>query len=160
KESDLDLIVAGTQDAVLMVESEAKELTEEIMLGAVMHGHKNFQPVIEAIIRLAERAAKEPREMEVADNSALEQQIRDIAEKDLRDAYKIQTKQDRYNRVGEIRAAVVAKLCPEGAENAPSATLVGSVFHELEAKIVRWNILDDGIRIDGRDVKTVRPILS
>ncbi len=160
KESDLDLIVAGTQDAVLMVESEAKELTEEIMLGAVMHGHKNFQPVIEAIIRLAERAAKEPREMEVADNSALEQQIRDIAEKDLRDAYKIQTKQDRYNRVGEIRAAVVAKLCPEGAENAPSATLVGSVFHDLEAKIVRWNILDDGIRIDGRDVKTVRPILS
>jgi polyribonucleotide nucleotidyltransferase len=160
KESDLDLVVAGTQDAVLMVESEAKELSEDVMLGAVMFGHKGFQPVIDAIIRLAEKAAKEPREIEAVDNSALETAIRDIAEKDLRDAYKIQKKTDRYTAVGKIRDAVIAKLCPEGDENAPPANKVSSVFHDLEAKIVRWNILDDGIRIDGRDVKTVRPILS
>jgi polyribonucleotide nucleotidyltransferase len=160
KESDLDLVVAGTQDAVLMVESEAKELSEEVMLGAVMFGHKGFQPVIDAIIRLAEKAAKEPREMEAVDNSALEDEIRKIAEKDLREAYKIQKKTDRYTAVGKIRDTVIAKLSPEGDENAPPATKVGSVFHDLEAKIVRWNILDDGIRIDGRDVKTVRPILS
>jgi polyribonucleotide nucleotidyltransferase len=160
KESDLDLIVAGTQDAVLMVESEAKELSEEIMLGAVMFGHKGFQPVIDAIISLAEKAAKEPRDIAVIDNSALEDKIRKIAEKDLRQAYKIQTKVDRYTAVGKIREKVVAELSPEGDETAPAKTLVSSVFHDLEAKIVRWNILDDGIRIDGRDVKTVRPILS
>jgi polyribonucleotide nucleotidyltransferase len=160
KESDLDLIVAGTGDAVLMVESEAKELSEDIMLGAVMFGHAGFQPVIDAIVRLAEKAAKEPRDIQVADNSALEDKIRKIAEKDLRQAYKIQTKVDRYTAVGKIRDKVVAELSPEGDETAPAKTLVGSVFHDLEAKIVRWNILDDGIRIDGRDVKTVRPILS
>jgi polyribonucleotide nucleotidyltransferase len=160
KESDLDLVVAGTQDAVLMVESEAKELGEDVMLGAVMFGHAGFQPVIDAIIRLAEKAAKEPRDIATVDDSVLEGQIREIAESDLREAYKITRKQDRYARVGEIKKAVVAKLCPEGDENAPSAMKVGGVFKDLEAKIVRLNILDDGIRIDGRDVKTVRPILS
>src|SRR5690606_5110378 len=135
-------------------------LPENVMLGAVMFGHRHFQPVIETIIRLAEKAAKEPRDIETVDNSALEQQIRDIAEKDLREAYKIRVKQDRYGRIDQIRQDVIAKLCPEGDDNAPSATLVGSLFHDLEAKIVRWNILDDGIRIDGRDVKTVRPILA
>ena len=84
-ESQLDLVVAGTADAVLMVESEAKELTEEVMLGAVMFGHRHFQPVIEAIIKLAEKAAKEPRELEVADNSALEKEMLGIVEADLRD---------------------------------------------------------------------------
>jgi polyribonucleotide nucleotidyltransferase len=160
KESDLDLVVAGTQDAVLMVESEAKELAEDVMLGAVMFGHRGFQPVIDAIIRLAEKAAKEPRDIATIDDSALEGQIREIAESDLRDAYKISRKQDRYARVGEIKKAVVAKLCPEGDESAPTAMKVGGVFKDLEAKIVRLNILDEGIRIDGRDVKTVRPILS
>jgi len=158
KDSELDLVVAGTHDAVLMVESEAKELGEDVMLGAVMFGHSHFQPVIEAIIRLAEKAAKEPRELAVADDSALEARIREIAEKDLRDAYKISRKQDRYARVGEIRAKVIETLCPEGVEDAPSPTKVGGVFHDLEAKIVRWNILDEGVRIDGRDLKTVRPI--
>src|SRR6204780_3054811 len=86
-ESNLDLVVAGTQDAVLMVESEAKELPEEGMLGAVMFGHRHFQPVIEAIIRLAEKAAKEPRELAVADNAALETEMRGLVEKDLRAAY-------------------------------------------------------------------------
>src|SRR5215468_7921240 len=88
-ESQLDLVVAGTQDAVLMVESEAKELTEEIMLGAVMFGHRHFQPVIDAIIRLAEKAAKEPREFETPDHSALEQEMLRLVEQDLRAAYAI-----------------------------------------------------------------------
>src|SRR6187431_1439173 len=87
-ESQLNLIVAGTQDAVLMVESEAKELSEEVMLGAVMFGHRHFQPVIEAIIRLAEKAAKEPRDYQPADNSALEAELRGLVEADMRDAYK------------------------------------------------------------------------
>src|SRR6186713_815057 len=100
KESQLDLVIAGTQDAVMMVESEAKELPEEIMLGAVMFGHRHFQPVIEAIIKLAEKAAKEPRELTVIDNKELEQEILGLAEQDLRSAYAISKKQDRYAAVG------------------------------------------------------------
>src|ERR1700760_3728047 len=96
-ESQLDLVVAGTQDAVLMVESEAKELTEEVMLGAVMFGHRHFQPVIDAIIRLAEKAAKEPRELTLPDNAALEKTILGLVEKDLRAAYSIPVKQERQN---------------------------------------------------------------
>src|SRR3954464_13597031 len=96
KESQLDLVVAGTGDAVLMVESEAKELSEEIMLGAVMFGHRHFQPVIEAIIKLAEKAAKEPRDFAIPDLSEIEKVILEIAETDLRNAYKITQKQDRY----------------------------------------------------------------
>src|SRR6202790_504187 len=88
-ESHLDLVVAGTHDAVLMVESEAKELSEEVMLGAVMFGHRHFQPVIQAIIKLAEKAAKEPRELTVADNAALEKEMLGLVEKDLRSAYGI-----------------------------------------------------------------------
>src|SRR6184192_3328826 len=94
-ETRLDLVVAGTADAVLMVESEAKELNEEIMLGAVMFGHRHFQPVINAIIELAEKAAKEPRDVAVTDESALEKQILALIEQDLRKAYAIPVKQDR-----------------------------------------------------------------
>ncbi|MFK8253578.1 polyribonucleotide nucleotidyltransferase [Ancylobacter terrae] len=162
KESALDLVVAGTADAVLMVESEAKELSEEVMLGAVMFGHRHFQPVIEAIIRLAEKAAKEPRDFAQADNSALEAEIRGLAEAELRDAYKIARKQDRYEAVGAAKSKVkkhFEALAAEGKE-APSPQVVAEVLKELEAKIVRWTILDEGIRIDGRDTKTVRPIVS
>src|SRR3954467_5409738 len=95
-ESQLDLVVAGTGDAVLMVESEAKELPEEIMLGAVMFGHRHFQPVIQKIIELAEKAAKEPRELNVADNSALEAKVRSLAEADLRAAYAVADKMARH----------------------------------------------------------------
>ncbi|HVV94495.1 MAG TPA: polyribonucleotide nucleotidyltransferase [Hyphomicrobiales bacterium] len=159
-ESTLDLVVAGTGEAVLMVESEAKELPEDVMLGAVMFGHRGFQPVIDAIIRLAEKAAKEPRNLVVADDTALEERVRQIAETDLRAAYRIQQKQERYERVGQIKQAVIDAVCPEGDATAPDKTAVANVFKHLEAKIVRWNILDDGIRIDGRDVKTVRPITA
>jgi polyribonucleotide nucleotidyltransferase len=159
KESKLDLVVAGTKDAVLMVESEAQELSEEVMLGSVMFGHKHFQPVIEAIIRLAEKAAKEPRELNVPDNSALKNQLKALVEADLRAAYGIKIKQDRYNAVADAKKKAKDAVVGDGTNpDAPSASLVGEVLKELEAEIVRNSILDTGKRIDGRDVKTVRPI--
>ena len=160
KDSGLDLVVAGTGDAVLMVESEAKELSEETMLAAVMTGHRGFQPVIDAIIRLAERAAKEPRELTTIDQSEVEAAVLEIAEAELSEAYKITIKQKRYEAVDAVRTKVMAALFPEGAEPRFSRELVAAVFHDLQAKVVRWNILDTGIRIDGRDVKKVRPILA
>src|SRR6476620_7560608 len=159
-ESQLDLVIAGTQDAVMMVESEAKELSEEIMLGAVMFGHRHFQPVIEAIIKLAEKAAKEPRDLVAPDYKALEKEILGLAEKDLRAAYSIVRKQDRQDAVAAVKEKVMAHFFPEGAEPEYDKLAVAGVFKELEAKIVRWNILDTGKRIDGRDVKTVRNIVS
>ena len=158
-ESQLDLVVAGTQDAVLMVESEAKELSEDIMLGAVMFGHRHFQPVIDAIIKLAEKAAKEPRELVVADNAALEKEMLKLIEKDLRTAYAIPEKVERHKAVDAAKERVIGHFSPpDVAEPKYPAPQVASVFKDLEAKIVRWNILDSGTRIDGRDVKTVRPI--
>jgi len=160
-ESQLDLVVAGTNDAVLMVESEARELSEDIMLGAVMFGHRHFQPVIEAIIKLAEKAAKEPRELIFLDNAKLEKEILDLVEKDLRAAYSIPSKQDRHKAVDAAKEKVLEHFFPGGAENPEYDKLrVAVLFKELEAKIVRWNILDTGKRIDGRDNKTVRPIVA
>ncbi|MBO6717797.1 MAG: polyribonucleotide nucleotidyltransferase [Rhizobiaceae bacterium] len=160
-ESKLDLVVAGTGDAVMMVESEAHELSEEVMLGAVTFGHKAFQPVIDAIIKLAEAAAKEPREHEPADLSELEGEMLKLVEGELREAYKITDKQQRYAAVDAVKAKVKEAFTPaEGEEAKWTGEQVGSVFKELQAKIVRWNILDTGSRIDGRDLKTVRPIVS
>lgn len=160
-ESKLDLLVAGTDSAVLMVESEAHELSEDIMLGAVMFGHRGMQPVIDAIIKLAEHAAKEPREHVAADHSALEAEMLQVAEGELRDAYKITDKQARYVAVDAVKAKVTAHFLPEGAEETKySKEEVGAVFKSLQAKIVRWNILDTGSRIDGRDLKTVRAIVA
>ncbi len=158
-ESQLDLVVAGTQDAVLMVESEAKELSEEIMLGAVMFGHRHFQPVIEAIIKLAEKAAKEPRELVAPDGAALEKEMRGLIEKDLRAAYAIAEKAERHKAIGGAKERVMNHFCPPEVEQPKYPKLqVAGAFKDLEAKIVRRNILDKGTRIDGRDVKTVRPI--
>lgn len=159
-DTQLDLVVAGTTDAVLMVESEAKELNEEIMLGAVMFGHRHFQPVIKAIIELAEKAAKEPREVTTIDNSALEKEMLGMVEQELRAAYAIPVKQDRYAAVGKVKEKVIAHYFPEGQEPKYDKLRIGGVFKELEAKIVRWNILDTGKRIDGRDSKTVRKIIA
>src|ERR1700704_3683690 len=160
-ETQLDLVVAGTGDAVLMVESEAKELNEDIMLGAVMFGHRHLQPVIDAIIKLAEKAAKEPRDLKTADNAALEKEMLGLVEKDLRRAYAVPEKMARHKAVDIAKAKVMAHFLPEGVETPPHPKQqVASVFKDLEAKIVRWNILDTGRRIDGRDVKTVRPIVS
>jgi polyribonucleotide nucleotidyltransferase len=159
-ESQLDLVVAGTQDAVLMVESEAQELSEDIMLGAVMFGHRHFQPVIEAIIRLAEKAAKEPRELKLPDSAALESEMRGLVERELRAAYAIADKQERHKAIDAAKDRVMGHFAPPEAENAKYSKLqVAGVFKDLEAKIVRWNILDNGRRIDGRDVKSVRPIV-
>jgi polyribonucleotide nucleotidyltransferase len=159
-ESQLDLVVAGTADAVLMVESEAKELSEEIMLGAVMFGHRHFQPVIDAIIKLAEKAAKEPRDLVTVDNTALEKEMLHLIEQDLRAAYAIKEKGRRHDAIDTAKAKVMAHYFPEGAQPAYDKLRVAGVFKELEAKVVRWNILDTGLRIDGRDLKTVRPIIA
>ncbi|GLQ39830.1 polyribonucleotide nucleotidyltransferase [Rhizobium albus] len=160
-ESKLDLMVAGTGDAVLMVESEAQELDEETMLGAVMFGHRGFQPVIDAIIKLAEVAAKEPRDFTAEDHSALESEMLAFAEAELRDAYKNTDKAARYAAVDAVKAKVKAHFAPaEGEEARYTAEQIGSVFKSLQAKIVRWNILDTKSRIDGRDLATVRPIVS
>ena len=156
KESKLDLVVAGTKQGVLMVESEAQELSEEVMLGAVDFGHKSFQPVIEAIISLAEECAKEPWEVKQKPaeydivRTAITEQLLD----ELKDAYKIRQKLDRQNAVGAVKEKALALF----AENEAALPLVEPIFHELEAEVVRTDILKNGIRIDGRDTKTVRPI--
>ncbi|HEX4766225.1 MAG TPA: polyribonucleotide nucleotidyltransferase [Lichenihabitans sp.] len=160
KESTLDLVVAGTGEAVLMVESEAKELSEDLMLKAVMTGHAGFQPVIEAIIRLAEKAAKEPRDFTIPDMSAVEQVVLSVIETDLRAAYAITAKAERYKAVDAARAKMMAALAPADGEAKFAASLLAEAFHAVQAKVVRWNILDQGTRIDGRDLKTVRPILA
>jgi polyribonucleotide nucleotidyltransferase len=160
-ESQLDLVVAGTSDAVLMVESEAKELSEDIMLGAVMFGHRHFQPVIEAIIRLAEKSAKEPRDLVVPDNEHLEKEILGLVEQDLRAAYSIPAKQERQNAVAAAKERVMEHYFPGGVDNPDYNKLrIAGVFKELEAKIVRWNVLDTKKRIDGRDLSTVRQIVA
>jgi len=159
-ESSLDLVVAGTTDAVLMVESEAKELDEDTMLGAVMFGHKGFQPVIDAIIKLAETAAKEPRELNIPDHSALFEQIKGMAAEPLKAAYAITQKTERKNAVDAAKATVVEALITNGGDDAPEATVLGDQFKKLEAEIVRGAILDTSSRIDGRDLSTVRAITS
>jgi polyribonucleotide nucleotidyltransferase len=161
-DTQLDLVVAGTADAVLMVESEAKELNEDIMLGAVMFGHRHFQPVIKAIIELAEKAAKEPRELNVEDNTAIETKMLGLIEQELRAAYGVADKMARHKAVDAVKAKVKAAFSsPTAGDEDPFPLLrVMAVFKELEAKIVRWNILDTNRRIDGRDLKTVRPIIA
>ncbi|MGU3399370.1 polyribonucleotide nucleotidyltransferase [Brucellaceae bacterium D45D] len=160
-ESKLDLVVAGTSEAVLMVESEAQELSEEVMLGAVVFGQKGFQPVIDAIIKLAEVAAKEPRDFQPEDFSELEAKVLAVIEGDLRDAYRITEKQARYAAVDAAKAKAKDHFFPEGVEETElTAEQFATVFKHLQAKIVRWNILDTGLRIDGRDLSTVRPITS
>ncbi|MBG1232791.1 polyribonucleotide nucleotidyltransferase [Aestuariivirga litoralis] len=160
KESTLDLVVAGTQDAVLMVESEAKELSEEIMLGAVMFGHAGFQPVIEAIIRMAERSARSPRDFTPPDEETLFKAVKKNAEKDLRAAYSIAKKEDRQDAVAKTKDAVKAALVNKEDAKAPTEQKVGEAFKHLEKDIVRNSILDTGLRIDGRDTKTVRAIVA
>ena len=162
KESELELVVAGTHDAVLMVESEAKELSEEIMLGAVAFGHKAFQPVIDGIIDLAEAAAKEPWVLpEGPDTTALKAKIAEVAEADLRAAYEITTKQDRVVKINEVKAAVAAAVAPLLEENAAlTSSLVGDLTKKLESSIVRGNVLETKKRIDGRALDEVRQVVS
>ncbi|CDP52120.1 Polyribonucleotide nucleotidyltransferase [Devosia sp. DBB001] len=159
-DSKLDLVMAGTADAVLMVESEAQELSEEVMLGAVMFGHEASRKVIDAIIKLAELAAKDPRDFTAPDYSALEKDVLAVAEADLRAAYQITKKEDRYAAVDAAKAKVKEHFAQAIEDGTVSAEALGEVIHNLQAKIVRWNILDTGKRIDGRDLVTVRPIVA
>ena len=157
--SDLDLVVAGTRDAVLMVESEASELSEEIMLGAVMFGHAEMQVVIDAIIDLAELAAKDPIELpKEEDHSALIADIKKLAEKGLREAYGETDKQTRVGKISEVKDAVKEKFVPE--DNDAQSQLVGGILKNLEKDIVRGDIIKTGKRIDGRDLDTVRAVVG
>src|SRR6266478_701472 len=154
-DSQLDLIVAGTGEGVLMVESEAKELSEEIMLGAVTFGHKSFQPVIEAIIELAETCAKEPWNVAEppANKAAIEARLRDAVGPQIDAAYRERSKQGRSNQLDAAKAAAESLFDGEDER-----ALALKLFKDLEKEIVRGAILRDGTRIDGRDTKTVRPI--
>ena len=161
KESKLNLVVAGTEQGVLMVESEAHELAEDVMLGAVEFGHAKMQAAIQAIDELAEVAAKPAWDWQPpAKNEALIQRIAELAEADLRAAFEMRQKQARNTRLNEIRKATLAKVDEEakaaGTELAPN--VAKDVFFNLESKIVRNQILDGEPRIDGRDTRTVRPI--
>ncbi len=157
-ESKLDLIVAGTGDAVLMVESEAEELSEEVMLGAVMFGHEQMQPVIGAIIKLAEKAAKAPWKFDKPDNSKMEAKVRKAAEKDIQAAYKIADKMERQEKVAEAKAKVIKAEVPEDDDGAIADQVKGA-FKTVEKDVVRGSILKTSKRIDGRDLSTVRPIV-
>ncbi|MGB0935148.1 MAG: polyribonucleotide nucleotidyltransferase [Alphaproteobacteria bacterium] len=156
-ETDLDLIVAGTKDAVMMVESEAKELSEEEMLGAVMFGHKEFQPVIDAIIELAAEAGKTPWEAPQPDpaKQAFYEKLQSGYEQEVRHAYALQDKTERRTRLAEIKTSAADVLLTE-EDNDEKA--FGAAFKKLESDIVRGDILKTGKRIDGRDTRTVRPI--
>ncbi len=155
-DSQLDLILAGTAEGVLMVESEASELSEDIMLGAVTFGHAQMQPVIEAIISLAEAAAKEPRALpeEAPEAEALRKTVTGLRKK-VEAGYAIKDKTSRQDALAEVKAEALEK---SGEEADP--VLVGGLMKELEADVVRSAILKTGTRIDGRDTKTVRPIVA
>ncbi len=158
--SDLNLVVAGTRKAVLMVESEADRLSEQTMLGAVLYGHEQMQTCINAIDELASEAAKPAWDWEPAPVDAdLEKAVAEAAEKDLVAAYQVADKQARNEKLSEVRAAVVEKLVPEEEEEGSwSASEVKSAIGKLEKKLVRGRILEGQPRIDGRDQRSVRPI--
>ena len=157
----MDLVVAGTDDAVMMVESEIKEMTEEEVLHAVMFAHKGFQPVIEAIIELAEHAAKEPWDFQAEDISPLVQKIRDLVGKELRGAYAIKEKAERHAAIDAAKAKAAEALVKSDANpDGYDSSKFGSAFKEAEAEILRRDIIENGARIDGRRVDQVRPILG
>ena len=158
-ECDLDLVVAGTNTAVLMVESEAKELSEDVMLGAVSFGQESFKPVIEAIISLAEKAAKEPRELVEVDLSDLQKTVNNSVKDKLIEAYKESDKQLRSNKISDIKNDLLSEFSDNGDLDI-SESDIKNVFKNVEKDIVRGSILDTGLRIDGRDLKTVRPVQS
>jgi polyribonucleotide nucleotidyltransferase len=156
-ESQLNLVVAGTASAVLMVESEAQQLSEEVMLGAVVFGHDQMQVAIKAINEMVEVAGKPEWQWQApAKDEALIAKVAGLAEAELRDAYRITSKQARTQKCREISKKVIEAVCI--GDDAPNATDIGNLIFELEAKIVRSQILNGEPRIDGRDTRTVRPI--
>ena len=159
--TDLNLVVAGTRDGVLMVESEASQLSEEVMLGAVMFGHQGMQPVIDAIIELAEACAKEPREVpkEPEGKAALAERVKTSVEADLRAAYKESAKTARLEKLNAARDRLRKELtADQSLDEGLVADTLGDILKALEKDIVRKDILKTGQRIDSRDTKTVRQI--
>ncbi|MGR3717082.1 MAG: polyribonucleotide nucleotidyltransferase [Thermohalobaculum sp.] len=156
-ENRLNLVMAGTKDAVMMVESEAYELSEAEMLGAVTFGHDAMQPVIDMIIDLAEVAAKEPFDFQPADTSALAARVKELGEGAMRAAFSITDKQERQTAIAAARATILEGLTEDEAED---ESAVKGCFKGLESEVVRGDILSTGRRIDGRDLTTVRPIVS
>jgi polyribonucleotide nucleotidyltransferase len=155
-EQRLDLIVAGTKDAVMMVESEAYELTEEEMLGAVTFAHEQIQPVIDLIIDLAEECAKEPFDFTPPDYSALYEAVKSAGEGKMRAAFAITDKQERTTAVAKARDDIKAQLSEEQLEDAN----LGSAFKKLESSVLRGDVVKKGNRIDGRNLDTVRDIVA
>lgn len=155
-EQRLDLVIAGTADAVMMVESEAYELTEQEMLGAVKFGHDAIKPVIDLIIDLAEDAAKEPFDFQSPDYSALYNRVKSLGEADMRAAYAIRDKSERQDAIAAAKTKIKDALTEEELADAN----LGSALKKLESGILRGDIISGGARIDGRDTKTVRPIVS
>jgi len=157
-EGELDLVVAATGDAVMMVESEAKELSEEVMLGAVLFAHDASRKVIDAIIRLAEKAAKDPWEMPAqADLGAAKKKLKDLVGKDIAAAYKLTNKSERSNALNAARDKAKAAFAEESPQDQMAAI---KLMKKLEAEIVRTAILKDGQRIDGRNTTQIRPIVA
>ncbi|TCS73439.1 polyribonucleotide nucleotidyltransferase [Sulfuritortus calidifontis] len=158
KNSKLDLVVAGTAHAVLMVESEADQLPEDVMLGAVVFGHEQMQKAIDAINELADEAGKEPWDWKAPEpQTALIEQMKSICGNDLSNAYSIKQKQARMAAVDEVRNRVFAAMITEDMDTV-QANVIKDLFHHLEAQVVRGRILSGEPRIDGRDTRTVRPI--
>jgi polyribonucleotide nucleotidyltransferase len=155
KAGDLDLVVAATGNAVMMVESEAKELSEEVMLGAVQFAHKACREAVNAIIDLAEKAAKDPWELVQEDDTKLKKQVKDLIGKQIAKAYKITGKADRVAAIAAAKAPLKEKFADADAGTKLKIAKLGK---KVEAEIVRTQILKEGVRIDGRDTKTVRPI--
>jgi polyribonucleotide nucleotidyltransferase len=161
KDSRMDLVVASTSDAVMMVESEIQELTEDEVLKGVMFAHAGNQEVIEAIIELAEHAAKEPFDFQPDDTDAIKAEVKKLIGKDLASAYKIVAKGERQDAVAKAKAKASEKFAKSEANPTGYAPdKLGGVFKELEADVVRRNILDTGVRIDGRKVDQVRQIVG
>ncbi len=157
----MDLVVAGTADAVMMVESEIKELAEDIVLGGVTFAHKAIQPVIDAIVELADHAAKEPVDFQPTDDSATIAAINDLVGADIRAAFKITDKVGRQRAVAEAKSKVMTELGKNDARTDGFDLIkLGSAFKDAEAHVLRRDIIENGHRVDGRDVKTVRPIES
>jgi len=162
-ESNLDLVVAGTEEGVLMVESEAKELSEEVMLGAVKFGHDGFQPVINAIIELADACAKDPIDLpaEPEGKATLVEKVRALAEAGLRDAYGETVKQARQEKISAVKKQVAADLADDESQDAGLVgAILGDILKAVESDIVRQDILKTSKRIDGRDLSTVRSIAA
>ncbi len=161
KESKLNLVVAGTEQGVMMVESEALELSEDLMLGGVVYGHEQMQAAIQAIHELAEVAGKPAWEFKpLPKDEAAIQRVAELAEADMREAFRMKQKQTRNTRLGDIRKTVLERLIADAAVTGKTvdANVVKELFFNLESKIVRGQILDGDPRIDGRDTRTVRPV--